>query len=149
MKLQVYLDTSVFSAYFDSRTTDRQRETEAFWARRADFDLATSELARDELRQAPDPTHRRRFLGLLRGFRVFVVTNEMQALGQRYVHEGVFTPTMLNDAVHVAAAVISRQDVLLSWNFRHLVNRRRRAKVNEVNIEAGLPTIEIIAPPEL
>jgi hypothetical protein len=37
----------------------------------------------------------------------------MQALGQRYVREGVFTSTMFNDAVHVAAAVISRQDVLL------------------------------------
>jgi len=149
MRLQVYLDTSVFSAYFDSRTTDRQRETEAFWARRAEFAVATSELARDELRQAPDPVHRRRLLGLLRGLRILVVTDEMQTLGQRYVQEGVFTPTMLNDAVHVAAAVISRQDVLLSWNFRHLVNRRRRAKVNEVNVDAGLPTIEILAPPEL
>jgi predicted nucleic acid-binding protein len=149
MKLRVYLDTSVFSAYFDSRTTDRQRETGAFWARRTDFELATSELAREELRQAPDPTQRRRLLGLLRGFSLLVVTDEMQALGQRYVHEGVFTSTMLNDAVHVAAAVLSRQDVLLSWNFRHLVNRRRRARVNEVNVEAGLSTIEILAPPEL
>jgi hypothetical protein len=73
----------------------------------------------------------------------------MNQLGQRYVSEGVFTATMLSDALHVAAAVISRQDVLLSWNFRHLVNRRRRAKVNEVNVEAGLRTIEILAPPEL
>jgi hypothetical protein len=92
---------------------------------------------------------RRRLLGLLRGFRVLAITHEMQTLGQRYVHEGVFTPAMINDAVHVAAAVLSRQDVLLSWNFRHLVNRRRRARVNEVNVEAGLSTIEILAPPEL
>jgi hypothetical protein len=56
---------------------------------------------------------------------------------------------MLSDAVHVAAAVLTRQDILLSWNFRHLVNRVRRAKVNEVNISLGLPTIEVIAPPEI
>ena len=149
MKLRVYLDTSVFSAYFDNRVRDRQRETEAFWARRQEFDLATSELGRDELRQASDPVQRRRLLGLLRGFTVLAVTEEMKQLGQRYVSEGVFTATMLNDALHVAAAVISRQDVLLSWNFRHLVNRRRRAKVNDVNVEAGLPTIEILAPSEL
>jgi len=149
VKLRIYLDTSVFSAYFDSRVRDRQRETEAFWSRRQEFDLATSELGRDELRQASDPAQRRRLLGLLRGFTVFAVTEEMKQLGQRYVSEGVFTATMLSDALHVAAAVISRQDVLLSWNFRHLVNRRRRAKVNEVNVEAGLPTIEILAPPEL
>jgi hypothetical protein len=33
--LRVYLDTSVFRAYFDSRVPGRQRETEAFWSRRA------------------------------------------------------------------------------------------------------------------
>ena len=56
---------------------------------------------------------------------------------------------MLNDALHVAAAVLHRQDILLSWNFKHLVNRRRRARVNDINISLGLPTLEILAPPEL
>ena len=56
---------------------------------------------------------------------------------------------MLDDAIHVAVAVLSRRDVLVSWNFRHLVNRLRRALVNEVNILAGHPTIEIVAPPEV
>jgi hypothetical protein len=56
---------------------------------------------------------------------------------------------MFNDALHVAAAVLTRQDVLLSWNFKHLVNRRRRAKVNDVNVSQGLPMIEIVAPPEI
>jgi predicted nucleic acid-binding protein len=139
----------VFSAYFDSRVTDRQRETEAFWARRSEFELSTSELAREELRGAPDPAQRRRLLSLLKGFTVLTMTNEIEQLGQRYVDEGVFTALMRNDAFHVAAAVISRQDVLLSWNFRHLVNRRRRAKINELNVVEGLPTIEILAPPEV
>ena len=77
------------------------------------------------------------------------VTDEMRELADHYVRAGVFTPVMLADALHVAAAVLSRQDVLLSWNFRHLVNRRRRARVNDVNISLGLPTIEILPPPEL
>lgn len=56
---------------------------------------------------------------------------------------------MNTDARHLVIAVLSRQDVLLSWNFHHLANRRRRAQVNEVNVLRGLPTIEILAPPEL
>jgi hypothetical protein len=56
---------------------------------------------------------------------------------------------MYNDAVHVAAATLSRQDVLVSWNFKHLVNRRRRAMVCGVNAAAGLPPIDILSPPEL
>lgn len=70
-------------------------------------------------------------------------------MAQSYIKGGVFTPVVLNDAVYVAAAVLTRQDILLSWNFKHMVNRTRRAKVNEVNISLGLPSIEIIAPPEI
>lgn len=70
-------------------------------------------------------------------------------LSKDVVQAGVFTAIMMNDAVHVAAAVLTRQDILLSWNFKHLVNRVRRAKINQVNVSQGLPTIEIVAPPEI
>ncbi len=73
----------------------------------------------------------------------------MRQLSEQYVQAGVFTAIMMNDAVHVAAAVLTRQDILLSWNFKHLVNRVRRVKINQVNVAQGLPTIEIIAPPEI
>ncbi len=53
------------------------------------------------------------------------------------------------DALHVAVAVVTRQDIFVSWNFRHLVNRRRRALVNEVNVLMSHPPIEILAPPEV
>ena len=62
---------------------------------------------------------------------------------------GIFGPALRNDALHVAAAVVSRQDIPVSWNFKHLVNRRRRALVNEVNVVHGYPSIEIISPPEI
>ncbi len=86
---------------------------------------------------------------MLKGFTIHPVTEEMKALARRYIEEGVFSPVTFNDALHVAAAILTRQDVLLSWNFKHLVNRRRRAKVNDLNVSEGLPTIEIVAPPEI
>jgi hypothetical protein len=73
----------------------------------------------------------------------------MRILARQYINRGVFSALTLNDALHVAAAVLTRQDVLISWNFKHLVNRRRRAKINEVNISLDLPTIDIVAPPEI
>lgn len=101
------------------------------------------------VRSGFDPAQRAKFHELLKGFKIYPVTEEMKKLARRYIDEGVFSPLMFNDALHVAAAVLNRQDVLLSWNFKHLVNRRRRAKVNDVNISTGLPTIEIVAPPEI
>lgn len=149
MKLRIYLDTSIFSAYFDDRAPDRRAQTKEFWARIAAFEACTSELTREELGKTPDPARRTKLLKLLESLTLHPVTEEIKRLTQNYVKAGVFTPAMLNDAVHVAAAVLTRQDILLSWNFKHMVNRTRRAKVNEVNISLGLPSIEIIAPPEI
>lgn len=149
MKLRIYLDTSVFSAYYDDRIPERQRETQEFWKGLAQFEIATSELAKEELSQAPEAGQRLKFQKLLEPFALLPITPEMQELARVYVDGGVFTAVMFNDALHVAAAVLSRQDVLVSWNFRHLVNRRRRAMVNEINILKTLPTIEICAPAEV
>jgi len=49
VKLRVYLDTSVFSAYYDNRHTDRQAETEELWKRLDTFEAATSDLAAHEI----------------------------------------------------------------------------------------------------
>ncbi len=149
MKLKLYLDTSVFSAYFDDRAPDRLAQTVEFWERMAAFDTCTSELAREELERTPNADRRKRLLRLLDGLTLHPVTKDMRQLSEQYVRAGVFTGIMMNDAVHVAAAVLTRQDILLSWNFKHLVNRVRRAKINQVNVSQGLPTIEIIAPPEI
>ena len=101
------------------------------------------------LENTPDADRREQLLRLLDGLTVHSMTLEMKQLAERYVLAGVFTAIMMNDAMHVAAAVLTRQDILLSWNFKHLVNRVRRAKINQVNVSQGLPTIEIIAPPEV
>ena len=149
MKLRVYLDTSVFSAYYDDRLMDRKAETEQFWKRLNQFEVSTSEIAKEELTETPSDDLRRKLLELLKQVSMIPATEEMRGLAQDYLDAGIFTPTMQDDALHVAAAVMTRQDILLSWNFKHLVNRRRRAMVNQINISKGLPMIEIVAPPEI
>ena len=149
MKLRVYLDTSVFSAYYDDRLIERKAETEQFWKKLNQFEVSTSEIAKEELAETPDDDLRKKLLELLKQVAMIPVTEEMRNLAQDYLGAGIFTPTMQDDALHVAAAVLSRHDILLSWNFKHLVNRRRRAVINQLNITKGLPTVEIVAPPEV
>jgi predicted nucleic acid-binding protein len=149
MKLKIYMDTSVFSAYFDDRAPDRQSLTKEFWQNLAAYECSTANLAVQELRQTNDLHLRAKMESLLVGLNIIAVTEEMKILAEKYIAAGAFTETMYNDAVHVAAATLSRQDVLLSWNFRHLVNRRRRAMVCGVNAAEGLPAIDIFSPPEL
>ncbi|HGJ64903.1 TPA: PIN domain-containing protein [bacterium] len=149
MNLRVYLDTSVFSAYHDERAKDRQNTTKQFWSRLNEFDVATSEITKQELAQTYNRHLRANLLGMLDNIVIYPITEEIRDLARCYVSSDVFSQTMFNDALHVAVAVMTRQDMILSWNFRHLVNRRRRAQINQINVMQGLPTIEIIAPPEL
>ena len=124
MKPRIYLDTSVISAYVDDRLPERMRATK-------------------------EADRRQQMEDLIRPFDVLAVGEESRRLAREYVRRGVFSPATIEDALHVATAVTNRRDILVSWNFRHLVNRRRRALINEVNILAGYPTIEIVSPPEL
>jgi predicted nucleic acid-binding protein len=146
--MRIYLDTSVVSARVDDRLPERRQATVDFWNRLAEYEVAISELTLAEIRATADPSLRREMEESVRPFEVLRVEEESRRLAQEYVRRGVFSPATIEDALHVAVAVATRRDILVSWNFRHLVNRRRRALINEVNILAGYPTIEIIAPPE-
>jgi hypothetical protein len=109
----------------------------------------TALISREELELTPDLIRRRTLLSMLEGLVVHPLTVEMKTLARHYVENEVFALKVFNDALHVASAVLTRQDVLVSWNFKHLANRQRRAKINMLNISLGLPTIEIVPPPEV
>jgi predicted nucleic acid-binding protein len=149
VKQRIYLDTSVLSALDDTRAPDRQQLTREFFDRIHDFDAAVSTLTRDEINQTQDASRREQILLLLDELRLLEVTDEARAIAKAYLDASIFPPSVPEDALHVAIAVAHRQDAVVSWNFKHLVNQRRRAAVQAINASLSLPSIAIIAPPEL
>ena len=59
------------------------------------------------------PDRSKRLLRLLDGLTVHAVTEEMKQLSERYVQAGVFTAIMMNDSVHVAAAVLPSRHIIV------------------------------------
>ena len=53
------------------------------------------------------------------------------------------------DADHVAVAVVHKMDMVVSWNFKHLVNVHREKGFNAVNLLQGYPPVSIVNPLEL
>ncbi|PGH39159.1 MAG: hypothetical protein CRN43_10780 [Candidatus Nephrothrix sp. EaCA] len=76
-------------------------------------------------------------------------TNEAQELANRYVSEKILGKASFNDACHMAVAAVNRIDVLVSWNFRHLVNLDKIRLFNAINLKFAYPIIDIRAPKEL
>jgi hypothetical protein len=74
---------------------------------------------------------------------------EAKELAEGYIAAGVLTGTMGADAQHIAIATVARVDVLVSWNFRHIVNLQRIHGYNSVNLRQGYPMLEIRTPREV
>src|SRR5688500_832499 len=104
MKLRLYLDTSIFSLNFDERSPERKLMTEQVFIRREEFELATSIVTREELLGTADSARREQMISLLNTVRVHPISDEIKNLAEKYRHEGIFTPAMLDDSLHVAAA---------------------------------------------
>lgn len=148
-RLLVYLDTSVASAYFDERDQARMLTTREFWKRLEGYEVLISDLVIGEIRQIADENRRRTIEDLLRKFVLVVIDEETRALADRYLQVGVFGSTSAADALHVAAATVAGADLIVSWNFQHMVKVRTIQRVNAANLDLGYRGIDIRSPLEL
>jgi len=111
--------------------------------------IVLSDLTRLELDAGPAAV-RRVLDGVAEGNREYVeLTEEAAELANRYIDEGVLSHSKRVDAQHIAVATVARVDVLVSWNFRHIVNLDRIRGYNSVNMRCGYPLIEIRTPREV
>ena len=147
-KLRVYTDTSVIGAYFDP---EFQRDTRLFWdsVMRGDLVLVISELTLQELGRAPEQV--RSFVEKIPGEHVQLlpVSSEARELAMAYIRHGALPEQMENDALHIALAAVSEVDVMVSWNFKHVVNLGKIRIYNGVNLEMGYRPLEIRTPKEV
>ena len=150
IKPKIYLDTTVPSAYCDARTPERQKLTRQFWLERLpDFQPVISDVVLLEIAGTPNVLQRDSMQELVEDFEILALDDDSRKLAIEYVERGIFPEKQLSDANHVAIAVVSDIDYLISWNFKHLVKVNTRRLVNLANILLGFNQIEIIAPPEL
>ena len=80
-----------------------------------------SELLQDELRLAPEGV--RAIFEELRGLapELATITPETSSLLAAYEARAVLGPRYRPDMLHIALASVAAVDLLVSWNFRHIV----------------------------
>ena len=147
-KTRAYVDTSVFGGTDDEEFSVASRR---FFERihGGEFTVLISQLTVDELQGAPSQVQRV-FKELPADNVVFVPADpEATALAQAYMDANILGKSSLADALHVATATVAGADLILSWNFRHIVNYDRIHKYNGVNALRGYPPIEIHSPLEI
>lgn len=147
-KLVLYIDTSVIGGYYD---IEFERETKLLFQAvlNNDFDIVYSNITDDELINAPEKV--RNLLSTIPNSnktRIELTEDAMQ-LADAYIAENVVGKTSREDCFHIALATIYKADVLVSWNFKHIVNVIRIRGYNSVNMKLGYQTIDIRSPKEI
>lgn len=147
---RVYIETTVVSAFHDSRTPERMAMTVEFWNTRIEtHDFFVSSLVAFEIGNTPDPDRKSEMRSLVTNIPVLEADEESRELAEAYIDRGIVPEKYILDAEHIAIASVNRMDYLCSWNFRHLVKVNTRREVNLLNALQGYGPVEIIAPPEL
>ena len=148
MKPRIYVDASVVGGCEDDEFAEHSvRLMDCFV--RGDFVLVVSTLTVQELAAAPDEVHRHLVSVPEAHIETLQLDAEARELAEAYIAEGVITAKMRADAQHIAIATVSRVNVLVSWNFKHIVNLYRIRGYNSVNLRRGYPALEIRAPREV
>ncbi|MDR2533157.1 MAG: type II toxin-antitoxin system VapC family toxin [Oscillospiraceae bacterium] len=148
-KLKLYLDTSVISHLFAEDVPDRMTDTNKLWEDLINekYDVYISPVVTDEMERCSEPKRSKMLekMGQIK-FQIFSKTDEVIRLAREYVKGGVLTEKSFDDCLHIAFAVIYNCDVIVSWNFNHLVNFKTINKVKIVNAINLYKEISIIPP---
>lgn len=147
-KLRIYVDTSVFGGFFD---TEFAEDTRPLWETffRSEHRLVLSTLTLRELDQAPVEVQRLVDKIEIENLELVDLSDEARELALAYIRHEALPPNLENDALHIALATLARVDVLVSWNFKHIVNINKIRIYNGVNLEMGYTPIEIRTPKEV
>jgi predicted nucleic acid-binding protein len=148
MTQRFYFDTSVFGGVFDA---EFEEETILLFEKLklGQIKCVYSNLTESELIKAPFQV--KDFFAEINDNQkeLIHVTPEAFELAQAYLNEKVVGQTSLNDCIHIAVATLSKVDILVSWNFKHIVNVYRIRGYNSVNLRLGYSTLEIRSPKEI
>jgi hypothetical protein len=145
-EIRIYIENSVISGYFDKEfEIPTQKLFELF--RNGTYKPIISGHVIAELNNgAPDKVKEN-----LRtiNFEEAEVTDEMDALSDKYMAEKIVSEKYRGDALHIAIATVLNVDVLVSWNFRHIVNLDKIRLFNAVNLKERYNILEIRTPQEV
>jgi predicted nucleic acid-binding protein len=146
MKQSLYLETSVIGAYLDNGEPFRRDLTIRWWEHEmTDYRAVVSPLVARELERVPQP-HQRSYLKLIAPLEQVELTDEVAILADGYISRGIFHRKYIADAMHVAIASYHKIDYLVTWNFGHLANVRRQARIRLFNTAAGFYVPMIVTP---
>jgi len=149
---KVYLDTSVFNLALDDKNSDKRDITRQFFAaiKEGRYEAFVSDIVMLEINEAP-PKIAANLKQVIADVNPEELTAEREVyeLAKKYIEMGIIPARYEDDALHIAVASVNNLDLIVSWNFEHIVKYKTKTEVIGVNAIAGYKSIEIYSPQEV
>lgn len=149
---RAYVETSVFNFVFTDDAPDKRQDTLVLFEefRQGKYRAYTSDYVLAELLQAPEP-RQSAMLSLVEEHDMIVIpaSDSVRQLAEKYVTEGVVPQKYMTDALHIAAATVNDLDLIISYNFKHIVKLKTVTMTEIVNLREGYRRIGIFSPTEV
>jgi len=145
-KLKIYIENSVIGGYFDDEFKHYTQKLFESFKKGECIPVISSHVVAELENGAPD--HVKDLIQTI-DCEDYKVSDEMIQLAGKYMDQKIISKKYYGDAFHIAIATIIGVDVLVSWNFKHIVNLNKIKLFNSVNLREGYNILEIRSPREV
>lgn len=148
-KTKIYLDTSVLSHLKQEDVPEKMADTLKLWEdiRACKYDVYMSNTTLMEIQRCkPDKLDLvMRYVEDV-NYSVIGYSDEINLVAEQIIDLGILTRKSLDDCIHIASAVVGCCDIIVSWNFKHLVNIKTIKGVRAITNLQGYNNIDIVSP---
>jgi len=148
-KPKIYLDTSIISHLYQLDVPEKMKDTLALWKdiKQGDYNICISNVVLNEIAENSEMKRQILLEHLAEiEYALVSVDDEIRAYADRIVSEGILTEKRYDDCLHIGCAVVSQCNMLLSWNFKHMVKVATVNGVRSINAMLGYHGIDIFPP---
>lgn len=146
--LLAYLDTSFIGGLLDTEFAEESDRVMGL-IEEGRLRACVSTIVTAELLKAPKPVVDVYTSGVSPVVPLVEVSEEAEELLAAYFAHGVAKASASNDARHIAIATVSSCGLVISWNFKDLVNIRSQRGFEGVNLLMGFQPVKIVSPKEV
>jgi len=148
-KTRIYLDTSVISHLEQNDVPDKMNDTLRLWEqiKQGQYEVYISNVTLDEIGRCYEPkqTVLTEYLAQI-DYNLITINKEIDDVAQKFIDNNILTIKSLDDCRHIACSIVCECDIIISWNFKHIVNYRTIKGVKLVSLMTGYDEVAIYSP---
>ena len=148
-RLKIYLDTSVISHLDQQDAPEKMSDTLKLWddIKLGLYDVYISDVALDEIYKCSQTKLAilEKYLAEIE-YNYVIADNEVLELAEHFISNHILTTKSIEDCRHIACSMIQECDVIVSWNFKHIVNHKTIKGVKLVSVMTGYDEVAIYTP---